>query len=472
MKRIGMILAIGWAVLGFLALAASAAPPAATTQPSPKPTKVVAQDSCVTSSCHANIKNYKVLHGPVNVNACDACHKLKSETEHTFELTRNKTETCTFCHKVETPEKNIQHKPFTDGQCLGCHNPHGGTSTKFFRGDTLAEMCIRCHQDAIKSKKAVHGPVAAGACDSCHSSHSAKFPKLLNVQGKDLCLSCHAEMKTQLAQVKFVHKALEQDCSKCHDPHSSDYPMQIKAPPEQLCTSCHEHEKIKEAAENATHKHSVVTEGKACLNCHNAHGSNLAKLMKAEQVNVCMKCHDKKQKEPDGKVVASVAEVLDKKMNKHGPIRDGDCGGCHNPHGSTQSRLLAKPYPDTFYQAFALEKYDLCFSCHDKQLVLTEKTEGLTKFRNGETNLHFLHVNKQDRGRSCRACHSTHASDHELHVRDSVPYGNWQLPINFKKTDAGGSCAPGCHKSFTYDRDNPIVRPDPAAAPDTKETKP
>jgi hypothetical protein len=52
-------------------------------------------------------------------------------------------------------------------------------------------------------------------------------------------------------------------------------------------------------------------------------------------------------------------------------------------------------------------------------------------------------VNKSDRGRTCRACHETHAGPQPLHVRQSVPYGNWQMPVNFKRTETGGSCAPG-----------------------------
>ena len=94
--------------------------------------------------------------------------------------------------------------------------------------------------------------------------------------------------------------------------------------------------------------------------------------------------------------------------------------------------------------------------CHDKQLVTLKNTAGLTGFRNGDMNLHYLHVNKVDRGRTCRACHDTHAGPHEFHVRDKVPYGSWEMPINFKKTEAGGSCAPGCHKPFTYDREKPL----------------
>ena len=62
----------------------------AATQPVSKPTTVIAQSGCVTAQCHANVKQYKVMHGPVNVNACDACHKLTDPAEHRFDLTRDK----------------------------------------------------------------------------------------------------------------------------------------------------------------------------------------------------------------------------------------------------------------------------------------------------------------------------------------------------------------------------------------------
>jgi predicted CXXCH cytochrome family protein len=143
-------------------------------------------------------------------------------------------------------------------------------------------------------------------------------------------------------------------------------------------------------------------------------------------------------------------------MFKHGPIADGNCAGCHQPHGSDNTRLLQKSYPESFYKGFNTKDYDLCFSCHDKQLATLEQTANLTNFRNGERNLHFVHVNKSDRGRSCRACHEVHASAQPLHIRESVPYGSWKMPINYKRTESGGSCAPGCHKQFGYDRVNPV----------------
>ena len=86
----------------------------------------------------------------------------------------------------------------------------------------------------------------------------------------------------------------------------------------------------------------------------------------------------------------------------------------------------------------------------------TQTTLELTDFRNGEDNLHYLHVKDDTRGRTCRACHATHASDLPKNIRETVPYGMWELPIGFKKTDTGGSCSPGCHLPKSYDRKDPV----------------
>jgi predicted CXXCH cytochrome family protein len=460
---------IHWITAIVIATVVCAVASYAKAKPTTRPISAIAPSNCTTTGCHSEVKQYKVVHGPVNVNACDACHKPKDVAAHTFDLTRGKTEMCTFCHQLDMKKTPVIHKPVAQGECLQCHNPHGGTSAKFLRGRTMRELCAKCHQDPVGDKTAVHGPVAAGACDSCHSAHSSKEPKLLAVSGRDLCLSCHTEMKKQMLTVKFQHKAVEQDCMNCHDPHASNFAKQTKKAPVELCTSCHD--KIKDVAMNAPHKHSPVTKDQACLTCHTAHGGDLAKLMRADPLKVCMKCHDKKIDEGSGgRVVNAVAEVMDPKQFPHGPIKDGNCAGCHNPHGAQETRLLKKPYPETFYQGFALDKYDLCFTCHDKQLVQLETTEGLTGFRNGNRNLHFLHVNKTDKGRSCRACHETHASKQQDHIRDSVPYGKWEMPINFKKTDSGGSCAPGCHKPYSYDRQNPVLTvPAATAVSEAKE---
>jgi predicted CXXCH cytochrome family protein len=422
----------------------------------PAPTTAVDKTTCTSDGCHAEVKAYKSVHGPVNVNACDACHKLTDAAAHKYEMTRPKADMCTFCHKLDTKDMAVVHQPVKTGDCAGCHNPHGGTTVKILRGETLKATCDRCHKDVVAGKKFMHGPVAAGACDACHKSHASNNPKLLVDQGKALCINCHKEMNEQLKNAKVTHKPVMQgECVQCHDPHASNYKMQVKAEPFTLCTSCHDHDKIKDVATNSKVKHSAVLKDQACTNCHTPHGGALAKLMKAQPVDLCMKCHNQEQKTSYGRVVQAVPEVQNPKLSKHGPVRDGNCSGCHNVHGSDQTRLLAKAYPETFYAKFDPENFALCFTCHDKKLVETKDAEGLTGFRNGTRNLHFVHVDK-DKGRTCRACHETHAGPNPAHIRNSVPFGQWELPLNFKKTATGGSCAPGCHKEYGYDRNTPV----------------
>jgi predicted CXXCH cytochrome family protein len=94
--------------------------------------------------------------------------------------------------------------------------------------------------------------------------------------------------------------------------------------------------------------------------------------------------------------------------------------------------------------------------CHEKDLAAEEWTTTMTGFRNGEQNLHYVHVHKAVKGRTCRACHDAHATNNPRHIRDSVPFGNWSLPVGYTKTETGGQCLPGCHQMFRYDRKNPV----------------
>ena len=81
----------------------------------------------------------------------------------------------------------------------------------------------------------------------------------------------------------------------------------------------------------------------------------------------------------------------------------------------------------------------------------------LTGFRNGNLNLHFLHVNRE-KGRSCRTCHEVHAGNQAKHIRNDVPFGKaWMLPIDFTENRNGGTCVAGCHKPKDYNRVNPVA---------------
>lgn len=425
--------------------------------------------NCVNGGCHAKQRDFKYVHGPSAVGACAMCHVYVDPAKHTFKLKRVNQDLCNFCH-IARNEGEVVHKPVEQGQCLGCHNPHGGEDRKMFRQGARDKVCVSCHDNVTRSRKHVHGPVAASGCSVCHKSHSSKHAKLLVAEGRDLCLGCHKQMDLQLTRTRYVHKPVAGSCLSCHEAHASNQPKQLRKDPVDLCVSCHEHEKIQKQVAESIHKHSPVMEGKACMNCHAAHGSELSGLMRDRPSRACLSCHDKPIETVAGtRVVGGVPELLKPDLVKHGPIRDGNCAGCHETHGGNVSRLLSGRYPETFYEPFKLESYSLCTKCHTEQLVLAKETTTMTRFRNGKVNLHYLHVNKPKRGRSCRACHSTHASPNAMHVRKSIPYGRWEMPVSFTPTKTGGTCASGCHKQLAYDRVKPVLIK-PEDKPGTKGT--
>jgi predicted CXXCH cytochrome family protein len=431
-----------------------------TTKAVVKPDHAVDPAGCVTAECHASVKAYAAIHAPITMNACDNCHKLVDVATHKYEVRRQGAELCTYCHEFNVTGVPVVHMPVAKGECLGCHNPHGGVDRRLTREQSTAELCARCHDSVTKGREHVHDPVTKGQCDSCHVSHASRFPKLLYAEGDALCLSCHTQLATAMAESRSRHEAMKEGCGRCHEAHASQFAKALKQPIVELCTGCHEHENVKQVATTAKYKHTVVTAAeRACMTCHTAHNSNLVALLADLPIKLCMNCHDAKINTDRGTVIAALPELKDPESIKHGPVNDGQCAGCHQSHGSDQQWLLVRANSDALYQAMAPDNYKLCFSCHDARLGEEERTASATHFRNGDLNLHYIHVNRGNRGRNCRVCHSTHASRSAQHVNDTVQYGKWQMPIGFRKTETGGTCVTGCHTEYPYDRVHATTRP-------------
>ncbi|MHC4994524.1 MAG: cytochrome c3 family protein [Planctomycetota bacterium] len=152
-------------------------------------------------------------------------------------------------------------------------------------------------------------------------------------------------------------------------------------------------------------------------------------------------------------MLTNMAAFLEENPHHHKPIREVGCSACHQPHAGEHANMLVMTYPQQFYSPFTPENYALCFNCHREEMVKDEHGVGLTRFRHGDVNLHWLHVNRE-KGRTCRACHSVHASRNPFHIRDEVPFGpqGWLLEVGYEMTEAGGRCSSGCHKTYDYDR--------------------
>lgn len=448
----------------------------------PKAPSTAAPAQSCTATCHQPIINHTVRHN-ATTGDCATCHvQVGDAAAHKFSLPVTKEELCIKCHQL--PAEKHSHAPVRDGQCMACHDPHGSEHKAQLIGDPNRDLCVKCHNADFMKKKFVHGPVAVGACATCHKSHSSDLPKLLNADANALCKTCHADTGKPEAGL-HVHKALDQGCVSCHDPHAADHKFQLREVAPQLCLSCHK-EQFDKMTGGALVVHGAVTQEGGCTTCHEPHASKLSGLQRTNEVDSCAKCHDKPLKANDGAPLTNMVKLLASNPVKHGPIRDGHCTVCHDPHASKNFRLLPAEYPATFYAPFSQDLYNLCFQCHTADMVLKPNGQGVTQFRDGARNLHALHVN-QEKGRTCRACHEVHASKRPSHVRESVPFGNsnWLLEINYKVSEQGGSCAPGCHAPKSYarpaarlappkDRPNPAdaPAPGPSDAPDTAPATP
>jgi len=393
---------------------------------------------CVTDKCHPTMGKAKWVHGPVGAGMCIVCHRQPDPKRHQFKLVSEKSELCFACHE-RSRDMMLQehlHKPVADGKCTACHDPHQSDNRYMLKG-RAAELCYQCHKKDAFNGAHVHGPVGAGDCNACHNPHASAFPNQLVADPKKLCFQCHEE-QGGIPGRRHQHSPVSEACTKCHRAHASTAPYLLPKEASALCVDCHP--KSTEFA-SASVSHPPVAAGD-CRKCHDVHGSDYPKLSPMPATELCFKCH------------SALGEYVRGQAFAHGPLRDGDCNACHDPHGSTHYRILRKDFPKEFYVPYAEANYDMCFACHNRQVAQEERTTTLTDFRDQNRNLHFLHVNKQEKGRSCRACHQVHASSQPKHIRTSVPFGkmDWELPVTYTKTKNGGSCNVGCHAPKAYAR--------------------
>ncbi len=307
----------------------------------------------------------------------------------------------------------------------------------------------KCHQGIDKGEY-VHSALEDGSCTDCHEQEEEGLHKFsMAAEGNELCLQCHEDITAG----KNVHSAItDGSCTDCHNPHASDYPAHLVSNPNgELCLSCHDEDGF-----NGTSVHKPVSEGQ-CLACHNPHSSDNQSQLVESVPQLCFSCHAKKGKIKKNMTGSPIKELYSSEdLPLHPPFADGECLECHNPHSSGNPILLAAKGPVKIFTSYKESEYELCFKCHDefKEVLKTEISTGETDFRNGNQNLHYLHVVKK--GRSCRSCHNPHGTKNEKLIRNLIPFGKRSLRMRFKISDTGGTCAPPCHFRKKYDRENPV----------------
>jgi len=412
------------------------------------------QAGCVTAACHKGMLKAVNIHPATQ--PCDTCHQSLStphpqKNKKTFKLTQEVPGLCAQCHPVSGAMKHV-HPPVANGMCTTCHDPHESAEPKLL-AQPIKDLCASCHPDK-GGFKYVHGPAATGDCTSCHVPHESNNKRLLVKEGADLCFICHVDMQEEIKK-KVVHPALAGGCTSCHDPHGSSMKKFFPAEGTGLCYQCHP--QVEDRLKSAKSVHAPIKTEQGCASCHAPHASDGEKLLSKTGKELCLACHKDFLKKDQ--------TVL------HGPIKEGKCTACHDPHGTPFGKLLIKAYSTEFYVSYSDAEFQLCFACHNRDLLRYPTTNYATGFRDGNKNLHFIHVNRADRGKSCKACHVIHGGPNPKLMADKVSFGKWSLPLKFVKSETGGSCAPGCHKKYPYDRKTPGKETEPEKTSSNERSK-
>ena len=368
-------------------------------------------------------------HAPFASGDCEDCHTV-DDGEVTLEDDFPPDDLCEICHGDETDlisgeASHFGADPMAAGgtsTCLTCHDHH----TSSF-GDLLtanqSELCTKCH-DALEKpdthRGLFHEPYLRGECSSCHEPHGGGTHTLLISQPNELCVSCHKNIATMMAEGTTSHEAMELvECIECHSAHVAQNMALLKERPEQMCFSCHDrgtfsnqHEPYATANCIACHRNHSTTPGllvaetnttcrqchapqfkvvnapfghppvqdESCDFCHSPHGSDNRSLLNEPQTVLCFECHDMDELTV---VTASTGESEDVQL--HQPVAEGNCGGCHDPHGSFIEGLLNR------------EKAELCYNCHTQEKVT---------FATGN-------VHEPVADGNCAACHTPHGGTDE-----------------------------------------------------------
>jgi hypothetical protein len=194
------------------------------------------------------------------------------------------------------------------------------------------------------------------------------------------------------------------------------------------------------------------------------------------EYQLCFKCHSSWTTQPTGQT--DLAKALNPANPSFHPVEAAGanpgisgaafttgwsasslttCSDCHGsdfgavlgPHGSSYRHILKQPY-DEMPGTRAMESNELCFSCHSFDVYANPSAPEMVRSNSrfnapSVTKGHAEHVGASNV--PCADCHATHGST-------ALPFllVTGRLPgiTSYTPTMNGGTCAPTCHGSQTY----------------------
>ncbi|MFA5233673.1 MAG: cytochrome c3 family protein [Sulfurimonas sp.] len=209
-------------------------------------------------------------------------------------------------------------------------------------------------------------------------------------------------------KLRFFHQdAKEGKCASCHD-MKSNIPTNNEALEDVTKTTCY---KCHSGMINTKNTHAPAANW-LCLDCHdgkfgeyNMQDKGASKYLVADPVaKTCSSCHD------------TVDGWQNSKFG-HGPVNDGRCERCHNPHGSDNEFFLRKSI------------WDLCTTCHAEkangQHVIPQIGFGSRTESGGHPTRGRKDPVRPGRELTCSGCHDPHGSAGVflLRMKGTMTYG-------------------------------------------------
>ncbi len=356
-------------------------------------------------------------------------------------------------------------------QCTSCHDPHDNTYGNFLVMSNVGSLlCISCH-DLTGWTLSKHYNNPEG-CSDCHEPHQAMQPQRLLkfFEEEETCYQCHKAGGTgkdvEYQFQKTYHHPVENqaavhdpggdplsatyhvECVDCHNPHQADDTVavapDIKGP----------QKGVRGVDQDNNLVNPAQYEYEICYKCHGDNSFvDLAAVPRIiEEVN------ERLRFDPQNPSYHPVSDVG--KGSNVPSLRPGYtvtsriyCSDCHGSddstkaggigpngvHGSIYPHILLKQYEqDAYPVSYAQSNYDLCFTCHDPD-ILFSPTSAFPE--------HSSHV--QTRGVPCSICHDPHGVPA---VRGATTEANAHL-INFDTRfvssgtydSVSKSCTVSCH---------------------------
>lgn len=329
-------------------------------------------------------------------------------------------------------------------QCTSCHDPHNDIFGNFLvTTNRFSELCFKCHDrnywgvSSHSSSTAVwdgtgtdpwqhteYTTVAENGCENCHSPHSAGGKvRLMNyLEEESNCLNCHngnvasTNIVSQLSK-SYIHNpfiynshsateaplvnSMHVECEDCHNPHAVNNSSAVAPAVNGYLAG------TKGVNQSGSPVDPAIYEYEVCFRCHaDSPGKPASRTNRMfEQNNVRLEFDA-------GNPSYHPVEAAGKNTNSPSLIASLYtessiiyCTDCHasdgagspaGPHGSIYPAILKMRYETADYTTHTPGAYELCYSCHDMDELLS----------NSSFDDHKKHI--VDVRTPCNACHDPH----------------------------------------------------------------